>query len=253
MRKLLDKLAGMSKRQRAGFLALAATAILCFGVLLVSAIQITSTLVDRYAAEQEYGGLREQYAPNAEASAVVPINANRDESKKELWEINPDYVGWLAIPGAEVDYPVARGADNTKYLGTSFEGSASELGSIFMDRDNTDGFASRHAVIYGHDMNDGQMFGRLKRYLDAGFLADNPNVTVTLADGSQQTYRIFSARLTDAWDAAYRLNFADDTAFTAFAKWLGAPPGASRLLTFSPCTDSGGNNERLLVHAALVT
>lgn len=96
------------------------------------------------------------------------------------------------------------------------------------------------------------MFGSLKKYLDAGYLAQNPTITITLPDGTPQTYAIFAARVTDAWDAAYRLDFADDADFAAFAQGLGAPEGTAQILTLSTCTNSENDEERILVHAALL-
>ncbi|MDL2219411.1 class B sortase [Ruminococcaceae bacterium OttesenSCG-928-O06] len=236
--------------------AVVVAAAICCGVLLASIIQITSTLQEREAAAQEYDGLRSQYSPGVQSGATlstpIPQSESEVEPPKEPWEINPDYVGWLQIAGAGVDYPVVQGADNTRYLTTTFEGNHNAAGAIFMDSGNTGGFASRHTILYGHNVKSGSMFGSLKNYLDAAHLAQYPTVTVTLPDGTTQTWQIFAARTTDAWDAAYRLNFADDADFAAFAAALGAPEGTSQILTLSTCTNGEDDTERILVHAALV-
>lgn len=184
-------------------------------------------------------------AASASATPTSPAPA------KPLWEINPDYVGWLTVPGTVIDYPVARGADNALYLNTTFAGRANPAGSIFMDCRSMAGFASKHAILYGHNLKSGKMFGSLKKYLDPSFLAQNPVVAVTMPDGSRHDYIIFSARATTAWDEAYRLSFADEADFSSFAAALGAPEGTTRLLTLSTCTDGGDDYERLLIHAAL--
>ncbi|MDL2220506.1 class B sortase, partial [Eubacteriales bacterium OttesenSCG-928-N14] len=253
MRRILEKLTALRGKQRVVLFGVVALAAVCCGVLLASIIQITSTLQEREAAAQEYDGLRQQYAPDAQNStATASAPQSEAEPEKEPWEINPDYVGWLQIAGAGVDYPVVRGADNTRYLTTTFEGNHNAAGAIFMDSGSIGGFASRHTILYGHNVKNGSMFGSLKKYLDAAYLAQNPTVIVTLPDGTTQTWQIFAARTTDAWDAAYRLDFADAAAFAAFAAALGAPEGTSQILTLSTCTNSEDDNERILVHAALV-
>ena len=39
-------------------------------------------------------------------------------------------------------------------------------GSIFMDSANTPDFSDPNTIVYGHNMKSGNMFGRLKKYLD---------------------------------------------------------------------------------------
>lgn len=47
-----------------------------------------------------------------------------------LAEQNPDYVGWLKIPGTRIDYPVmSRASDPEYYLHRAFDGSRSSGGT----------------------------------------------------------------------------------------------------------------------------
>lgn len=169
---------------------------------------------------------------------------------KDPAEINEDYVGWILCDMAKVDYPVVQGDDNDEYLYTTFAGKENKLGAIFLDSRCGQGLDSAHVVIYGHNAKNGTMFGSLKRLL--GKEGSYPNISITKDDGTTATYAVFSVRLTDAYDPAYRLDFADDDMFAAFASDLGAPEGTTNLLTLSTCTDSAEPIERLLVHAALI-
>ena len=65
--------------------------------------------------------------------------------------------------------------------------------TIFMNCANADGFAARHTVQYGHNVKNGSMFGGLHQYPNTDFLVKNPTNTVTLPDGTTQTYTIFAA------------------------------------------------------------
>ena len=46
-------------------------------------------------------------------------------------------------------------------------------------------------IIYGHNMNDGSMFGSLKKYKDDGFWKENQYFTV-YSETTAYRYRIFS-------------------------------------------------------------
>lgn len=130
MGRILDKLARLDRKGRAKLIALTIAAAICLGVALASVIQILSTQAERSAAEQEYSGMRQQYSPDAQSVANSAPDSTPVESEppKEPWEINADYAGWIQAGGAGVDLPVVQGADNTRYLTTTFEGSYNSAG-----------------------------------------------------------------------------------------------------------------------------
>jgi sortase B len=246
------------------------------GLAIFSAAQIILDWREYDASKNEYNRLREMYEPPlspqraAFTEAVadtppvplssVPETAAETETKEEAppapprepAEINQEYVGWLKINGAVISYPVARGADNEKYLRTSFEGRKSGLGAVFMDYRCAGAFADSYTIIYAHNAKNGAMFGSLVKYLDAAYLEEHREITVTLPDGRKETWRVFAARQSDIADPAYRLDFSGPESFAAFAASLGAPEGVSRIMTLSTCTSGGGNDERMLVHAAIM-
>ena len=86
----------------------------------------------------------------------------------ELYKRNPDFYGWLKIEGTNINYPVMyTPGDSERYLHLDFYGNYSDSGSLFMDGDcPSDGST---ALIYGHHMNNGSMFGSLPDYGDYDF------------------------------------------------------------------------------------
>lgn len=83
---------------------------------------------------------------------------------------NPDMVGWLKIEGTNIDYPVVRTpGNNEKYLRKGFDGAYSEGGTLFLDERCDPALPTANLMIYGHDMNDGSMFGKLAAYADEAF------------------------------------------------------------------------------------
>ncbi|MBR3639727.1 MAG: class B sortase, partial [Clostridia bacterium] len=83
-------------------------------------------------------------------------------SLASLSQTNPDTYGWITIPGTVVNYPVVRGTDNDWYLDHAYTGDSLPVGSIFADFRTADSvFDNKNLVIYGHNVNDGSMFGSL--------------------------------------------------------------------------------------------
>ena len=264
-------------------LLLSAAFVVFLGLAVYSAAQIILELWEYRVSGHEYQKLRELYEPPEEIMAVAPeseSSANllapdagefsdpsaeaEEESApveapvntmpsppRDPAEINAEYIGWLKLSGGIISYPMAQSADNDKYLHLSFEGRKSGLGAIFMDYRCSGDFRSYHSIIYGHNVKNGAMFGSLAKYLDAAYLEKNREITITLPSGEKEIWYIFAARKSNITDYAYRLDFSGPQSFAYFAESLGAPAGASRLLTLSTCTSGGGNDERMLVFAAI--
>ena len=91
-----------------------------------------------------------------------------DELKKE----NEEIIGWLRFDDAEdlhISYPVLYSGDDEKYLRSDIYGEEHIAGSIFLEGKNKPDFSDYYAVIYGHNMRDGSMFGDLDLYKETDF------------------------------------------------------------------------------------
>jgi hypothetical protein len=95
------------------------------------------------------------------------------------------------------------------------------------------------------------MFSPLIQYLNPDYLQQYPNIIVTTRNGRTLNYRIFAARITDAWDVAYSVSISDSTRATEI--FPDVPEDASRFMLLSTCTRSGDKDERILVYAASVS
>lgn len=90
---------------------------------------------------------------------------------------NPDLAGWLRIEGTGIDYPVVRTpGNNEKYLRRGFDGAYSEGGTLFLDEHCDPTKPTANLMIYGHDMNDGSMFGELEAYASETYGAAHPTI-----------------------------------------------------------------------------
>jgi hypothetical protein len=93
------------------------------------------------------------------------------------------------------------------------------------------------------------MFGSLHKFLDEEFMAAHPTINF-MENNRLFEFEIFSARLTDIHDPAYRINFSAEGSFENFLERNGAPLDATQIITLSTCV--GANTDaRLIVQGAL--
>lgn len=116
--------------------------------------------------EEETEGTEESIE-ETEPPYVSPINF------EELAEINPDVVGWIKIPGTNVNYPIVQAADNDMYLHKSFEGEETAAGSIFLDFESQSDMRGYNSILYGHNMRNGSMFKDIVRYKEEEYFKEH--------------------------------------------------------------------------------
>lgn len=170
-----------------------------------------------------------------------------------LKNINTDIVGWLDMGELGISYPIVRGTDNAKYLKYTFENKKNSAGSIFMDYHNSGDFSDCNTIIYGHNMKNGSMFGKLKNIREEGMFDKCRYFWISAPDGNYQ-YEIFAAYETGAESDTYTLFSEPDESFRSY---LETAHGRSlldtgniplvkedKIITLSTCT---GNNETRFV------
>lgn len=168
---------------------------------------------------------------------------------EEMRLVNSDYIGWIKIDGTKVNYPVVRGNDNEKYLSMSFTGEKNYLGTLFMDY-RCFGERVPNIIIYGHNSRQGDLFGGLRLFLDEQYLLEHPLICLIVNDRFIE-YKIFSARMTNVNDPAYKLDFVAPGSFHTFTEKCGAPLGSAQIITLSTCYSGNNDDERVIVQAAL--
>lgn len=77
---------------------------------------------------------------------------------------NPDIIGLLEFPELGYTYPVVQGRNNEYYLSHNVYGDWDPNGTIFLDISCESDFSGSTAVLYGHKMDDGSMFGWIEKY-----------------------------------------------------------------------------------------
>lgn len=121
-----------------------------------------------------------------------------------LKEINSDFVGVLYVPVLDLYHPIAKSHDNNEYLGIMYDGTVNGAGTIFMHKNAKSDWSSMNTIIFGHNMRNESMFGKLRRFRkEEGLCASNPYIYVYTEAGVYK-YHIFSYYLANmASDVCY--------------------------------------------------
>lgn len=87
---------------------------------------------------------------------------------------NPDCVGWLYSAGTPINLAIMQADDNTYYLSRLFDRTDNGYGTIFLDCNGSPGFNDANNLIFGHNMNNGTMFGSLGNYRSQSYYEKHP-------------------------------------------------------------------------------
>lgn len=177
-----------------------------------------------------------------------------------LQQINLEIVGWIYVPGTQIDYPICLGSDNDYYLTHSFRRSQNALGAIFAPAETSDDLGDAHTILYGHNMRSGKMFGELSNYESSEFRDRYPYVYI-YTPGQSYTCTVYAAYRTRYDSAVYTIGY--ETGTEVFREWINdtvehaaydcgiAPTGQEQIFTLSTCVDSGSAKERYVVQCVV--
>lgn len=119
----------------------------------------------------------------------------------DLRAINEDVVAWVTLDGTNIDGPVVQGEDNEEYLNKDVYGNYSLAGTFFLDTRCSTDFTDFDELIYGHHMDQHEMFGDLDRYLKQDFF-DADDTGTLLIPGERIMLSVLSVNVvqdTDTW------------------------------------------------------
>ncbi|MBQ7445607.1 MAG: class B sortase [Clostridia bacterium] len=169
----------------------------------------------------------------------------------------PDFVFWMYIENTYVNYPVVQAKDNDYYLRRNMDGEDNLSGTLFMDfrceRDTLKG----HTIIYGHNNQNGTMFGPIKQYLSKKFFEEHP-VFYTYTKDAVTMWKVFSAYETDTDNYYIQTYFPTTESYAEFLQKIkddsfydtGVNVTADDdIMTLSTCYLYTKVNGRFVVHA----
>ena len=223
------------------------TALIVAGVLLLAAagFLFVRTQLDYKEAQGLYKSLV-KYAPVSDADGSGVPTVDWDGLKA----INSDVVGWIYVPGTNINYPVVQGKDNSTYLNKLYDGTANASGSIFMDMEDTaPGVVDQQTTLYGHHMNDSSMFNVIDTTTDQDVFDTIETVYYLTPDATYTFKPLLSAKVEDTYNNARVPNFLGDTTVSGYLSDLLSQAGAKasdasarveepgKLLTLVTCAD----------------
>ncbi|MDR2515398.1 MAG: class B sortase [Christensenellaceae bacterium] len=180
-----------------------------------------------------------------------------------LRDINPDIVGWLILEDTNINFPIAQGSDNSRYLNHLYDGARGKAGTPFLDYESSPDFTDGNSIVYGHNLLDGSMFSCLTEYAEQAYYDAHPAMLLLTPDGAyrMEIFATFVASPDEAGADTSPWRQAWDTE-EDFSAWLSQAQDRSviqagvelspedTVLTLSTCTNRG--RDRFLVMGRLV-
>lgn len=184
--------------------------------------------------------------------------------------INSDVIGWLQIPGTNIDYPVLQGDSLTTYMSLDVNGQYSYNGSLWVDTDITD--SSTNTVIFGHNWTNVSgnpsvgragdvMFAQLPAFAHLWFAQRVPYFYYSTTS-QDMVWQVFAAFYTTDLDFYLYTNRTGSALQSIIDKGRSlslhdydvSVSSSDRIITLSTCTRALGSSEdqRFVVMAKLV-
>lgn len=254
--------------------------VIAAGIFIFAGYQIISIQLEYKQGDDEYAGLENDFVQKVDSNSdsimqrVEDLGINTDEVVTDptlnnsgidvdfdaLKAENPETVAWIHFPGVDISYPIMQTEDNDYYLKHTFKKEQNGNGSIFLDYQNSSDFTDDNTIIYGHNMKSGAMFGKLKRYRDEDFFADNSHFYILRPGFGADKYQVFSYYETDSLrqytiafaNSEKKLEFLNDIAELSIYKSSTNIDISDKIITLVTCPDNRtSSNARFIVHARM--
>lgn len=254
--------------------------VVCLAVAGFSAYKLISIGLTYKAGEDEYADLQkytvektqdtdEASEENTDDAESTPESTEESESGgvpltvdvAGLKAVNPDFAGWLYIAAEDISYPMVHYTDNDYYLHRTFEKADNFAGTIFIDYQNNGDLTDPNTIIYGHNMKNDSMFGKLQLLYENGDYAKDDTFWIITEEGAYK-YRMFSMQVTSSDSPVYTLysapcqEFMDYITARASESAVQLPLGEynenSKVVTLSTCWGTGEDGSRFVVQGILL-
>ena len=148
------------------------------GVFAVAAVMLLSTLSQSQEMQEQVSEIEEKVTTTVATSVnsdgeIITIPPTSEERESHAESVMNDFIsisgnvkGFIEIPSCGIYLPVVQGTDNDYYLTHTYDDRKNKAGAIFIDYrcTVTEEYTSPNVVLYGHNQEDGTMFGNLKYF-----------------------------------------------------------------------------------------
>lgn len=257
--------------------------IISFVIALLALTAIVGMFLSFNQARENYALLAQNARSSAEPAqpeTTIPVSksAAPEETYTETQPVllidipinfaylqaeNTDIIGWIAVDGTTIDYPVMYDTTyNLYYLNHNYAGTSSGYGSIFILGENSSDFSDFNTVVYGHNMLDGHMFAQLHKFRDRSFFDSHGEIIVYTPD-YKLTYQVFAAYRNDNLDIIANNDFSTEALKSQYIDSIYAHTdlalfkpeyqvtASDRIITLSTCI--GNPSFRFIVQGVLVS
>ena len=251
------------KKRTAGDVIRMLIMIVALGVFCYSGYQLLSIYQEYKKGSDEYHALENKYIDEKGMFEEINTDAAEPTMKNPidfagLKAVNEDIIAWLKVGAIDISYPVTQGKDNDYYLHNTFENQPNIAGCIFMDHGCKKDFSDPNTIIYGHNMRNLSMFGKLKQFRDQAVFDSDAYFWVYTPEKIYK-YEIFSCQEVGATSETYQLQFSDKKKFQEYIdscfersvlKRDIEVTSDDKIVTLSTCT--GNSETRFLVQGKLI-
>ena len=196
-------------------------------VLIVGALAIAGYIAWGYLdAQNRYRELESVAGLEITEPEMVDNNLKLEDLTFDwaaLRAINSDIVGWIIIPGTNINYPIVQGENNEVYLYKLFDNTYSGTGAVFADYEGSPTLTGQNNIIYGHNMFDGSMFSNILMYTNQAYFDEH---RVVFLCTPARNFELSAIALIDVYaDFALReFSFDSQYDFTEFVRFVVSEP-----------------------------
>ena len=229
------------KKRTAGDVIRTLIMIVALGVFCYSGYQLLSIYQEYKKGSDEYHALENKYIDEKGMFEEINTDAAEPTMKNPidfagLKAVNEDIIAWLKVGVIDISYPVTQG----------------------MDHGCKKDFSDPNTIIYGHNMRNLSMFGKLKQFRDQAVFDSDAYFWVYTPEKIYK-YEIFSCQEVGATSETYQLQFSDKKKFQEYIdscfersvlKRDIEVTSDDKIVTLSTCT--GNSETRFLVQGKLI-
>ena len=240
--------------------------LICIAIIIYESYCLYRDNKQYHIADSEYSNLADDTITMGdsddlpEGATYPPLYIDYNQLKS----INDDYVGWLYFPYFGINYPVVHETEINEYIHKTFDGTVNKSGCLFTDVLSDPDFNGMHDIIFGHNMRNGSMFGKLKQLAQSenrDAIAENPYIYI-YTDTNVYQYEVFAFYITKVGSDAYSV-VTDDEEYDEFVNFISTHTAYAKpddldlsdrpsILTLSTCSGSTGSGKRFVIHAAKI-
>ena len=218
-------------------------AIICIGILVWLHLGEAATDRELEEAVKSQGEKTTEFASDPWQTAEhepekepEPEPADVPIDFEYLKGINEDIYGWIDLTCTEQSYPVLSNAEDPDYyIHKDINRQYSANGSLYtQSSQNQIEFVDPCTVIYGHNMNNGAMFGQLQRkasFKNLDDAEDEKNYFTLYTPTKIEKYRIYASGVYSNKNILYYYDFSNEEDFNKFFEEFENYPEGARYIS----------------------